>query len=464
VKFTQYYLDCLSQASYLIGDETSGTAVIVDPRRDVAEYLADAEADGFRIRYVIETHFHADFLSGHLDLAATTGAEIVYGSAADAHFPHRKVADGERISLGEVVLEFRETPGHTPESISIVVWEHDGDPEPYGVLTGDTLFIGDVGRPDLLASKGVTAEELARSLYRSLHTKLMVLPDSTRVFPAHGAGSACGKNLSTETTSTIGEQRATNYAVQPMGVDEFVTVVTGGQNKAPDYFSYDAGLNREPHALLDLSPPPLLTMAEVAAARDGGAILLDTRSPEEFARGHVRGSVNVGSDGRFAEYAGSVIPPDRDIILLGDTGDSAMAKTRLGRIGFDRVVGALEGVETALAETPGEGEPASRLTAAALAERLRSIPGLQVVDVRNPGEWAGGAIDGSAHIPLSALRGRIGELDLSRPIVVHCAGGYRSSIAASLLRNAGAADVSDLVGGYDAWKAFDSLAGSATAH
>jgi glyoxylase-like metal-dependent hydrolase (beta-lactamase superfamily II)/rhodanese-related sulfurtransferase len=464
VKFTQYYLDCLSQASYLIGDETSGTAAIVDPRRDVAEYLADAEADGFQIRYVIETHFHADFLSGHLDLAATTGAEIVYGAAADAHFPHRKVTDGERISLGEVVLEFRETPGHTPESISILVWEHDDDPAPYGVLTGDTLFIGDVGRPDLLASKGVTAEELARSLYQSLHTKLMVLPDTTRVFPAHGAGSACGKNLSTETTSTIGEQRATNYAVQPMSVDDFVTVVTGGQNKAPDYFSYDAGLNREPHALLDLSPPPLLTMAEVAAARDAGAILLDTRSPEEFARGHVRGSVNVGSDGRFAEYAGSVIPPDRDIILLADTGDSAMAKTRLGRIGFDRVVGALEGVQTALAERREEGEPASRLTAAALAERRRSIAGLQVVDVRNPGERAGGAIDGSTHIPLSALRGRIGELDLSRPIVVHCAGGYRSSIAASLLRNAGAADVSDLVGGYDAWKAFDALAGSATAH
>jgi glyoxylase-like metal-dependent hydrolase (beta-lactamase superfamily II)/rhodanese-related sulfurtransferase len=464
MRFTQYYLDCLSQASYLIGDETSGAAVIVDPRRDVAEYLADAEAAGLQIQYVIETHFHADFLSGHLDLAAATGAEIVYGAAADAHFPHRKVTDGERISLGEVVLEFRETPGHTPESISVVVWEHEGDTEPYGVLTGDTLFIGDVGRPDLLASKGVSADELARSLYESLHEKLMVLPDATRVFPAHGAGSACGKNLSTETTSTIGEQRATNYAVQPMSVDEFVTVVTGGQNKAPDYFSYDAGLNREPHALLDLTPPPALTLAEAVAAREAGAIVLDTRSPEEFARGHVKGSLNVGADGRFAEYAGSVIPPDRDIVLVSEPGASAMAKTRLGRIGFDRVVGALEGVEAALADDPGEGQPVSRLTAAALADRLRSVSGLQVVDVRNPGEASTGMIDGAVLIPLSALRGRLGELDLSRPIVVHCAGGYRSSIAASLLRSAGAKDVSDLVGGYDAWKSFATLADAATAH
>lgn len=464
MKFTQYYLDCLSQASYLIGDETTGTAVIVDPRRDVAEYLADAEAGGFQIRYVIETHFHADFLSGHLDLAAATGAEIVYGAAADAHFPHRKVHDGDRISLGEVVLEFRETPGHTPESISVVVWEHDGDSVPYGVLTGDTLFIGDVGRPDLLASKGVTAEELARSLYESLHSKLMALPDATRVFPAHGAGSACGKNLSTETTSTIGEQRATNYALAPMTVDDFVSVVTGGQNQAPEYFSYDAGLNREPHALLDLSPPPALSLAEVVAARDAGAVILDTRSPEEFARGHVRGSLNVGSAGRFAEYAGSVIPPDRDIILVSEAGESTEAKMRLGRIGFDRVIGALEGVEAALAAEPDEGEPSSRLTAAALAERMRSVKDLVVVDVRNQGERIGGAIEGSVAIPLSALRSRMGELALDRPIVVHCAGGYRSSIAASVLRSAGAPDVSDLVGGYDAWKTLTSQPEAASTH
>ncbi|MGH9000031.1 MAG: MBL fold metallo-hydrolase [Acidimicrobiia bacterium] len=453
MRFTQYYLECLSQASYLIGDETSGLAVVVDPRRDVAEYLEDAAGAGLRIAYVVETHFHADFLSGHLDLAAATGAEIVYGAAADARFPHRKVRDGERISLGDVILEFRETPGHTPESISVVVWERPGDPAPYGVLTGDTLFIGDVGRPDLLASQGVTAGDLARRLYRSLHERLMVLPDATRVFPAHGAGSACGKNLSTETSSTIGQQRLTNYAVQPMGEEDFVRVLTGHQSAAPGYFSYDAGLNREPHSLLDLSPPPPLDLPAVTAARDGGAVVLDTRSPEDFARVHLRGSLNVGLDGRFAEYAGSVIPPDRDIVLVSGRSQSPEAKTRLGRIGFDRVVGALEGVELALAAAPGEAAAASRLTAPALAERMAAVAGLCVLDVRNQGERAQGAIPGSVHVPLAAVRRSLGELDLAGPIVVHCAGGYRSSIAASLLRSAGGTDVSDLTGGFEAWRA-----------
>ncbi len=453
MKFVQYYLECLSQASYLIGDEGTGTAVVVDPRRDVAEYLEDARQAGLTITHVIETHFHADFLSGHLELAAATGAEIVYGAAADAEFPHRKVRDGDRISLGEVTLEFRETPGHTPESISIVVWERSGDSEPYGVLTGDTLFIGDVGRPDLLSSKGVTADELARALHRSLHTKLLDLPDATRVYPAHGAGSACGKNLSSATVSTIGEQRHTNYALQPMSVDEFVAVVTGGQNKAPDYFAYDATLNREEHPLLDEAPPPPLSLDEVLALQAAGAVVLDTRSPEAFAHGHVRGSLNVGLAGRFAEYAGAVVPHDRDLVLIADPGTGAQAKLRLGRIGFDRVVGAVEAVEAALAAEPERAGVASRLTAGQFGDRRRALDGLQVVDVRNPGELAGGAVGGSIHVPLAALRERLPELDLGRPIVVYCAGGYRSSIAASLLRAAGAPDVSDLIGGFEAWRA-----------
>ena len=267
MKFEQYYLECLSQASYLVGDETTGLAAVVDPRRDVAEYVADAEAAGLRIVYVIETHFHADFLSGHLELAAATGAEIIFGAAVEPDFPARLVSDGERISLGEVVLEFRATPGHTPESISIVVYEHADDREPWGVLTGDTLFIGDVGRPDLLASLGVTADELGGMLYDSLHQKLLTLPDGTRVWPAHGAGSACGKNLSTATMSTIGEQRATNYALQPMSRQRFVELVTEGQPAAPDYFVHDAILNRRQRGLLDESAPRPLTVDEVLAAR-----------------------------------------------------------------------------------------------------------------------------------------------------------------------------------------------------
>jgi hydroxyacylglutathione hydrolase len=451
MKFEQYYLECLSQASYLVGDETTGLAAVVDPRRDVAEYVADAQAAGLRIVYVIETHFHADFLSGHLELAAATGAEIIFGAAVEPEFPARLVSDGERVSLGEVVLEFRETPGHTPESISIVVYEHADDREPWGVLTGDTLFIGDVGRPDLLASLGVTADDLGGMLYDSLHQKLLTLPDGTRVWPAHGAGSACGKNLSTATMSTIGEQRATNYALQPMSRQRFVELVTEGQPAAPDYFVHDAILNRRQRGLLDESAPRPLTVDEVLAARRRGAVLLDVRDATPFTAGHLAGSVNVGLNGRFAEYAGEVIDPSDEIVVLADPGSAVEAKIRLGRIGFDNVVGALEGVEMALVEKPEEARQASRLTASELEARIEDTAGLQVLDVRNQGEVAAGTIPGAVNLPLAVLRRRVGELDFDRPIVVHCAGGYRSAIAASWLLSVGATDVSDLLGGYTAW-------------
>ena len=312
MKFNQYYLDCLSHASYLIGDETTGRAVVVDPQRDVAEYLADAKELGFTIELVIETHFHADFLSGHLELAKATGAKIVYSSVAETEFESMGVADGERYSLGEVTLEFRHTPGHTPESLSIVVYEHADDEIPYGVLTGDTLFIGDVGRPDLLASIGFTREELADKLYDSLHDKLMTLPDATRVYPAHGAGSACGKNLSTDLWSTIGDQKATNYALRAPDKATFMALVTEGQPPAPGYFVYDAILNRKDHGLLDETKmPTAMTYQQVLDAIDGGAVLVDGRSPEEFAQGHLRHAINIGLDGRYAEFAGSVLPARR---------------------------------------------------------------------------------------------------------------------------------------------------------
>ena len=454
MKFEQYYLDCLSHASYLIGDEASGRAAVVDPRRDVSEYVADATAAGLEIVYVIETHFHADFLSGHLELAERTGAEIVFGAAADTEFPARHAADGERLFLGDVVLEVRATPGHTPESISIVVWEHAADSEPWGVLTGDTLFIGDVGRPDLLSSIGMTADELGAQLYDSLHNKLLTLPDATRVWPAHGAGSACGKNLSTATTSTMGEQRRENYALQPMDRARFVDLVTDGQPTAPDYFIHDTIQNRRSRALLDDATPSAITPDEVDAAHAGGAVLLDVRDAASFAAGHLAGSVNIGIDGRFAEYAGEVADPDDEIVLIAaDPDHAAEAKVRLGRIGFDHVLGAITDVERVLTDEPERAQQSSRLTAAELAARRDDTPGLQVVDVRNPGEVALGQIEGSTAIPLAALRRRVDELDLGRPIVVHCAGGYRSSIAASWLRAAGAEDVSDLLGGYGAWAA-----------
>jgi hydroxyacylglutathione hydrolase len=305
----------------------------------------------------------------------------------------------------------------------------------------------------LLSSAGVTADELARQLYTSVHDKLLTLPDRTRVFPAHGAGSACGKNLSTETVSTIGEQRATNYAAQPMAVDAFVAAVTDGQRTAPAYFALDASLNKHEHDLLDAShPPPALSVDEVRDAQAGGAIVIDSRSPTDFAAGHLAGSVNVGLDGRFAEYVGSVVPPGAAVVLVADPGTEVEAKVRLARIGFDAVLGALDGGPVALEARPEVVQRASRLTAAQLDAR-RKAADVAVVDIRNPGETALGTIPGARTIPLAELRERAGELDLDQPLVVYCAGGYRSSIAASLLRSLGASDVSDLVGGYGAWHA-----------
>ena len=451
MKFTQYYLECLSHASYLIGDETTGRAVVVDPQRDVSEYLADAAELGMTIELVIETHFHADFLSGHLELAEATGARIVYSAVAQPEFDFLAVADGERYSLGEVQLEFLHTPGHTPESLSIVIYEHAGD-APYGVLTGDTLFIGDVGRPDLLSSIGFTREELADKLYDSLHTKLMPLPDATRVYPAHGAGSACGKNLSTELWSTMGEQRTTNYALRAPDRATFVGLVTEGQPPAPGYFVYNAILNRQGRELLDETQmPPALSYDAMRAALAGGAVLVDGRTPEEFATGHLAGAINIGLEGRYAEFAGSVITPDVDIVLMTDPDRVLEGKNRLARIGFDRVIGYLADPYAEMFTHRDDVQVASRLTTNALGERIADVPELQIVDVRNPGEVAAGMIPGAVNIPVGQLPDRLGELDTHRPTVVYCAGGYRSSVAASLLRRHGFDDVSDVLGGYNAW-------------
>ena len=452
MKFTQYYLDCLSQASYLIGDELTGRAVVVDPRRDIDEYVRDAEAAGLHIELVIETHFHADFLSGHLELANATGAAIGFSSVANPDFPFRPLEDGERIELGDVVLEIRHTPGHTPESLSVVGWERADDEEPYGVLTGDTLFIGDVGRPDLLASIGYTRDELADKLYDSLHGRLLDLPDATRVFPGHGAGSACGKNLSTETWSTMGEQRETNYALLAPDKATFVDLVTEGQPPAPEYFVYDAILNRQQRNLLDEHElPPALDLAAVQALVEGGAMIVDGRDPDAFAHGHLAGSINVGLSGRYAEFAGSVVPSDVDIVLVVDAGFELEAKNRLARIGFDRVVGHLADPLEVMVAQPDMVEQASRLTAVEFDRSRPTIDGLQLVDIRNPGEVALGTIEGALTIPVGQLPARLGELDPAAPTVVYCAGGYRSSVAASLLRTHGFEDVSDILGGYGAW-------------
>ena len=458
--FTQYYLDCLSQASYLIADERTGRGIVVDPRRDVSEYLADAEAHGVTVEAVINTHFHADFIAGHLELAATTGAWIGYGRRAETDYPIRKLADGERISLGDVTLQIMETPGHTPESISVLVYEHATDPAPYAVLTGDALFIGDVGRPDLLASLGYTAEQLGEMLYDSVQHKLMALPDEVRVFPAHGAGSACGKNLSTERASTIGEQRATNYACAPMPREEFLALVTAGQPAAPAYFVHDAVLNRQRHELFDAETAPMpLTGEEFAAQRAAGAVVLDARDPQEFAAGHLRGAVNVPADGRFAETAGMVVRPDERVLVVAPQDREEEIVTRLARIGLDNVAGYLREPEDAFLAMAADMGRASRVTVTDLRAALAAGQPPVLLDVRNPGEVEAGAIEGSLRIPLAQLPGRLAEVPAGRPVVVHCAGGYRSSVAASLLRRAGWDDVSDLLGGYQAWRiAHDQIA------
>ncbi|SDB82563.1 Glyoxylase, beta-lactamase superfamily II [Raineyella antarctica] len=448
--FTQYYLDCLSHASYLVGDPTTGRAVVVDPRRDVEEYLADAKAAGLAIEGVILTHFHADFVSGHLELARATGAWIGYGEVARPDFDFRPLADGERISLGELELEIMSTPGHTPESISVLVYEHATDEVPYGVLTGDALFIGDVGRPDLLASIGVSQEELVTKLYDSVQHKLMGLPDQVRVFPAHGAGSACGKNLSTERSSTIGQQRLFNYACRPMSEQEFAALVTDDQPSAPAYFVHDAIVNRSQRPVRDLGAEIRpLDAEELAAVIASGAAVLDSRDPMDFAAGHLAGSVNVGFGGRMAETAGMVIDHEREFVVVADPGQEQATALRMARIGFDRCVGYLPDVETYLVEHPQSAEQSSRLTAIQMFEAIKD-PEVQLVDIRNVGELVNGTVDGARHIPLAELPKRYRELDPQRPVLLHCAGGYRSSVGASWLRQRGYEDVSDVLGGWGA--------------
>ena len=458
MRFTQYYLDCLSQASYLIADDTTGQAVIVDPRRDVAEYLSDAKEHGLTIVGIINTHFHADFLSGHLELARETGAWIGYGSVARPEFQFRALEDGERISLGDVTLQIMATPGHTPESVSVLVHEHADDEVAYGVLTGDALFIGDVGRPDLLASVGVTAEELGRMLYDSVQHKLMRLPDDVRVFPAHGAGSACGKNLSTEKQSTIGEQRRLNYACQPMSEDAFLEVVTGGQPAAPAYFVYNATLNKAERSVRDTDAAiPVLTDEQVDDALADGALLVDARDQQEFAAGHLKGAISIPSDGRLAETVGTVLEPSQRFVIMAPEEEVQEVATRFARIGFDHVLGHVADPEGYLLGREEQVERSSRLTAAQVEEACESEQ-VQLIDIRNIGELEAGTIPGARHLPLAELRDRMAQLDPKRPVVLYCAGGWRSSVGASVLRAAGFTDVSDVLGGYNAWALTHALA------
>ena len=452
----QFYLECLAHASYLIADEETLTAAVVDPQRDIDQYVKEAKSNGWRIRYVFLTHFHADFLAGHLEIRDQTAAEICLGAKAQADFPFRALTDGDTIEFGTVRLKILETPGHTPEGISILVYDlKQSSKKPHAVLTGDTLFIGDVGRPDLMASKGISAKELAGQLYDSLHHKLMPLPNETLVYPAHGAGSMCGKNLSTDTVSTLQTQRWYNYALQPMTKETFIEMVISDQPEVPPYFEYDAMLNRKERQTLEeavhreLTP---LSLKEILDLHQNGVQVLDVRDPVDFAGGHIVGSLNVGLNGKFAIWAGIILHWETLIVIIADPGREQEAITRLGRIGFDHVAGFLEGGMLGLASRPDLVRRTNRITTTALAEQLTVSNQPMVLDVRTEREWEHGHIDHSLNIPLPHLSDRLIEVPKNQTLVVHCASGYRSSIAASVLEKAGITNVWDLVGGYEAWE------------
>jgi rhodanese-related sulfurtransferase/glyoxylase-like metal-dependent hydrolase (beta-lactamase superfamily II) len=453
--FKQFYLNCLAHASYLIGDESTRDAVVVDPRRDVQQYLDEADRYGLTIRHVFLTHFHADFIAGHLELRDKVGASIRLGARAAAEYSFTPMKTGDVLELGRVRLVVLETPGHTAESISILVYDAARDASaPYAVLTGDTLFVGDVGRPDLRASLGWSATDLGRLLYHSTREQLLPLPDKTLVYPAHGAGSLCGKHLSKETFSTIGDERRSNYALQPMSEENFLALVTADQPDAPSYFTYDAVLNaRERPTLehvLERERQPL-ALDSVLTRIAAGAQPLDVRDPREFAPGHLTGSINIGLNGQFATWAGTVLDRTRPIVIIAPPGREAEAATRLGRIGLDNVVGyldggmqALENRDELLAHTP-QTSPSS------IARWVGEPDAPFLLDVRTPNEWQSRHIEGSVNIPLSRLMDRLAQVPRNRPLVVFCAGGYRSSIAASLLQKNGYTRLTELTGGMAAW-------------
>ncbi|HEU4710359.1 MAG TPA: rhodanese-like domain-containing protein [Pyrinomonadaceae bacterium] len=450
--FKQFYLGCLAHASYLIGSE--GEAAVVDPQRDVDEYIAEAEAQNLEIKYVIETHLHADFVSGHQELAARTGAQIVFGERAGASFEHRAVRDGEEIRMGKVLMRFMETPGHTPEGICVLITDTEVSDRPQKVLTGDTLFIGDVGRPDLAGGKGFTPQMMAEMMYDSLHGKLLKLPDDVEVYPAHGAGSMCGKNMSKETSSTIGEQRKFNYALKPMTKEEFVRMMTADLPDQPVYFKKDAEINRlGARELSELSAPVALSPNEVLSLKTSGHVLLDVRSAADFGAGHVPGSINIGLGGQFAMWAGSLISLNAAIVIVADTHAQVdESVVRLARVGIENVKGYLDGGVESWREAGFPVEAIEQVSVDQLKDQIADRD-LQIVDVRRPAEYGGGHVPRALNAPLAALDSTIDQLPLEKdkPTAVICAGGYRSSAAASLLQQQGFTNLINVSGGTGAW-------------
>ena len=447
--FEQFYLGCLAHASYMLASE--GEAVVVDPQRDVEIYLQAAVTNQVTIRHIFETHLHADFVSGHQELAARTGARIYIGVQAEATFPHIAVRDGFRLEVGKMQITALETPGHTPESMCLVVRDEEKSSAPWAVLTGDTLFLGDVGRPDL--SKLHTPSQLAAMLYDSLHTKLLALSDDVLVYPAHGAGSLCGRNLRAERVSTIGTERLTNYALQIKSREEFVKQLTSNLPARPAYFLQDAEINRTgASALSDLPALPPIEPAALKTLLAEDGIALDVRSGEPFAAGHVPGSVNIALAGQFASWAGALLGLAAHPILIAESEEAvAEARMRLARVGLEDARGYLQGGVDAWINAGLPVATTPQISVEILSDRLHSS-GLPVLDVRREPEWEAGHIAGASWWPLDNFKVAPPEVDRNFPIAVHCQGGYRSMIACSLLQRAGFQNVINVVGGFDAWK------------
>lgn len=451
VHVERFYLGCLAHASYMIASE--GVAAVIDPQRDVDIYIETAARKNWKIVYIIETHLHADFVSGHRELAERTGAQIHLGAGSGAEFPHVEVKDGEEIRFGNCQLRFLHTPGHTLESVCIMMNDRGAPDRPATVFTGDTLFIGDVGRPDL--SPAHTPQQLAGMLYRSIHEKLLTLPDDTEIFPAHGAGSLCGRQMSSESSSTIGRQRQSNYALLARTSDDFVHLLTGNLPPRPEYFARDADLNRRgATSLSELPPMAALTPAEVLQLQKESAIVVDTRPAMQFAVAHVPGSMHIALTGQFASWAARILGLDTSLIIVGEDPEHVReSQVRLARVGIENVAGYLGDGIAGWIQSGFELNYIPQITVQDFFElRDQDANRIAVLDVREPGEVAGGMIESSLSMPLGKLGSRLAELDREKLLVVHCKSGYRSSIATSILRRAGFRDIANLTGGFDAWK------------
>ena len=451
VQVERFFLGCLAHASYMIGSR--GVAAVIDPQRDVDIYLEAAASRKLKIEYIIETHLHADFVSGHRELADRTGAHIYLGAGSGAEFPHVAVTDGDEVQFGDCCLRFLQTPGHTPESISILMNDRGDSDRPASVFTGDTLFVGDVGRPDL--SPTHTPQQLAAMLYRSIHEKLLTLPDDTEIFPAHGAGSLCGRQMGSEASSTIGKQRVSNYALLARTPEEFIHLLTDNLPARPEYFARDADLNRRGAApLSELPPLAALTAPEVLRLQKEGAIVVDTRPAIQFAVAHVPGSVHIALTGQYASWAARILGLDTPLIIAGEDPEHVReSQMRLARVGIENLIGYLADGVAGWIQNGFELDFIPQITVHEFVELRNQEPErIAVLDVREPGELAGGVIENSVRIPLGKLSSRLTELDREKLLVVHCKGGYRSSVATSILRRAGFREIANLTGGFDAWK------------